>query len=376
LGVRKSRFRVVIAGGGVAGLETLRALHGLTGGRAELTLVAPQDEFVYGLLGAEEPFEAGPVRRVSLDAAARDAGAAFIAGTVDMVDPTGKALTTLGGDRLPYDALVLAVGAEPKPAVEHATAWDDRSGSESVSGLLRDFEQGHGRSLAVVIPAGPGWPLRGYELALSITHQTKSMGIDLEATVVVQEPSPLWVLGSRTVNALSSELARAEVAVVSASRVQVEVGPPITVVAHPSDSRVEVDRVLALPTLHGRRIRGLPTDVGGFIEVDDHGRVRGLDGLWAAGDGTAFPVKSGGFAAEQADVVAHNIAAAAGADIEPRRFDPVLRPYLAGLPSGGFLEAWLATGDDAGLTTQLPSRRLPLLTYLQRGSAAGSRGDD
>jgi NADH dehydrogenase len=113
--VRKSRFRVVIAVGGVAGLETLMALHGLTGDRAELTLVAPQDEFVYGVLGAEEPFEAGPVRRVSLDAAARDAGAEFIAGTVDMVDPTGKALSTLGGDRLPYDALVLAVGAEPSP---------------------------------------------------------------------------------------------------------------------------------------------------------------------------------------------------------------------------------------------------------------------
>ena len=86
----KSRVLVVIAGGGVAGLETLMALHGLTGDRAELTLVAPQDEFVYGLLGAEEPFEAGPVRRVSLDAAARDAAAAFIAGTVDVVDPTGR----------------------------------------------------------------------------------------------------------------------------------------------------------------------------------------------------------------------------------------------------------------------------------------------
>jgi NADH dehydrogenase FAD-containing subunit len=94
LGVPKPRFRVVIAGGGVAGLETLMALHGLAGDRAELTLVAPQDKFVYRLLGAEEPF--GRVRRVSLDAAARDAGAAFIAGTVDMVHPTGKGGHHLG----------------------------------------------------------------------------------------------------------------------------------------------------------------------------------------------------------------------------------------------------------------------------------------
>jgi sulfide:quinone oxidoreductase len=371
----ESRFRVVIAGGGVAGLETLMALRALTGDRAELALVAPKGEFVYSPLQVEAPFQVGRRRRVSLDVAARDAGAAFIAGEVEAVSPEGRSVVTSCADRLSYEALVLAAGAESKPAVQHAMTWDDRSGSEMVGGLMRDCEEGYVRSLAVVIPPGPGWPLRGYELALTITLQANGMGIDLATTVVVQEPSPLWVLGSRTVQAISRELTGAGIGVVSACRVEVEQGPPITVVAHPSEHRVEVDSVLALPTLHGRRIAGIPADVDGFIDVDDHCRVRGLSRVWAAGDGTAFPVKSGGFAAEQADVVAEDIAATAGADIEPRPFDPVLREHLAGLPAGRFLEQWLVQGDRA-LATHLPSAQLPVLTYLERDLAAGWRGDD
>lgn len=371
----ESRVRVVIAGGGVAGLETLMALRALAGDRAELTLVAPKGEFVYRPLGVEAPFEVGRRRSVSLDVAAREAGAAFIAGKLEAVSPEGKSVATSRADRLSYDALVLAVGAEPKPAVEHAMTWDDRSGSETVGGLMRDCEEGYVRSLAVVIPPGPGWPLRGYELALSITLQAKGMGMDLATTVVVQEPSPLWVLGSRTVDVISRELTGAGISIVSARGVVVEQGPPITVVAHPSEHRVEVDRVLALPTLHGRRIAGIPADVDGFIDVDEHCRVRGLQRVWAAGDSTAFPVKSGAFAAEQADVVAEDIAATAGVDIEPRRFDPVLRQDLAGLPAGRFLEQWLVEGDK-GLATHLPSGQLPVLTYLERDLAAGWRGDD
>jgi sulfide:quinone oxidoreductase len=50
--------------------------------------------------------------------------------------------------------------------------------------------------------------------------------------------------------------------------------------------------------------------------------------VYAAGDVTAFPLKQGGLAAQQADAVAEQIAADLGVPIKPRPFRPVLRGLL------------------------------------------------
>ncbi len=72
--------------------------------------------------------------------------------------------------------------------------------------------------------------------------------------------------------------------------------------------------------------------------------MAGAERVFAAGDVTAFPIKQGGIATQQADAAAEAIAAAAGCELEPAPFDPVLRGvlwtggdprYLYGRPSGG-----------------------------------------
>ena len=367
-------IRVVIAGGGVAGLEALLALHALARARVRLTLVAPEDEFVYRPLAVEEPYGVERIRQVKLRAAADHADAAFVAATIESVDSDRKIAKTSEGRGLDYDALALAVGARAVTPVAHAMVWDDRSDAETVGGLLQDIEQGYSRSLAVVVPQGPSWPLRGYELALFTTLQAKGMGIDLETTLVTPDPPAMALLGPTAVERITGELERAGVAIASAADVEVEAGHRATVVLHPSEERLRVDRVLALPGLRGRPIEGVPADRYGFTEVDDHCRVRGLDRAWAAGDSTSFPLKSGGFAAEQADVAAQDIAAVAGVDVEARPFAAAGRAELAGLPAGRFLKEWLAAGDEDALTTHLPATRVPVLTYLQRDLSAGWRG--
>ncbi len=62
----------------------------------------------------------------------------------------------------------------------------------------------------------------------------------------------------------------------------------------PDGPSLQPDHLVALPRLVGPRLGGLPHDGDGFIEVDDHGRVEGLDSVWAAGDCTTFPIKQGG----------------------------------------------------------------------------------
>jgi sulfide:quinone oxidoreductase len=91
---------------------------------------------------------------------------------------------------------------------------------------------------------------------------------------------------------------------------------------------IGADIVVALPELIGPRIPGLPNDDDGFIPVDEHCRVQGCEDVLAAGDATAFAVKHGSIATQQADAVAATIAARVGAISEPEPFRPVLQGML------------------------------------------------
>ena len=94
----------------------------------------------------------------------------------------------------------------------------------------------------------------------------------------------------------------------------------------PSGERMRPGRVVALPLLRGPMIEGVPSDPEGFISVSDHGAVPGLDGVYAAGDATTYPIKHGGVAAQQSDVIAATIAAHAGVVVDV----PPLRAVLSG----------------------------------------------
>jgi sulfide:quinone oxidoreductase len=199
------------------------------------------------------------------------------------------------------------------------------------------------------------------------------MSADLELTIVEPDPPTLARAGDRAVQLVAEELERAQISRVSANQLTVEREPQLTLVAHPSRRKLRVDRVLAMPMLRGRTIDGIPGDHDGLIEVDAHGRVSGLERVWAAGDCTSLPLKSGGLSTEQADVAAQDIAALAGAAVERRSFNSDLVEEFVGLPAGRYLEQWLAT-EEPGLTMHLPTVGVPVLTYLREDLAAGWRG--
>jgi len=93
---------------------------------------------------------------VALKQAAADAAATFVPGIVEDLDPAAQVVSIPGSHPRAYDALVLALGAEQIPAIEHALTWDDRADSELLGGLVADIEEGYSRNVAVVIPPGPG----------------------------------------------------------------------------------------------------------------------------------------------------------------------------------------------------------------------------
>jgi len=395
--------RVVIAGGGVAGLEALLALHAQAADRVELTLVSPTPDFVYRPLAVAEPFALGHARRTPLVEACRATGATFVEAALGGVDVAGRTVALADGSALAYDALVLATGAAAEPAFADVATWDDSSDVDQVGGLLRDLEEGYSRRLAIVIPPGPGWPLPAYELALLIAGDARGMGMEPEITLVTPEQAPLAIFGPRAVEVVTEELDAAGVRIEAGVYAEVAPGIPRAVVLRPSGRRLEVERVLALPRLRGRAPAGIPADADGFVSVDDHGRLKGAPGVWAAGDGIAFPVKFGGLAAEQADAAAADIAAEAGAHVERRPFRPVLRGRLltgrgprylrydaaggggegdtAARPlwwppskvNGRYLAPWLAARDEEAVADHLPqSGGLPVQTDLHRDYVAST----
>jgi sulfide:quinone oxidoreductase len=379
-GVHRRR-RVLIAGGGVAGLETLLALRVLSGERVDVTLVAPEPRFTNRSMAVDQPFKPQRLRGVRLQDVAAEFGAHWHRGALDRVEPERRRGVTKDGDELPYDMLVLAIGARGVREWHSEAILTYRDGRDGPNYrlLLHQLREGRIKRLAFVKPAAPSWPLPLYDLALLTAAECAAhYRSEVELTLVTPEQDPLGIYGNRASTAIRGLLHERSVALRTSSYgVPSEPG---WLDVSPGGRRMPVDRIVTLPRLAGPRLRGIPCGRDGFLHTDAHGRLAGLDGVFAAGDATAFPIKQGGLAAQQADAVAEVIAAWAGIDIDPQPFRPVLRGVLLTGGPARFLRADISggAGDDsiiAGDALWWPPNKLSgrfLAPYLssQVGEAA------
>jgi sulfide:quinone oxidoreductase len=358
-----SALRVVIGGGGVAGLEALLALRALAGDRVALTLVAPDPDFSYRPLAVAEPFSLGRAERVPLETFTREAGAALVRDAIVGVDDAAGEVRLGDQSTLGFDALLLAPGARPVEGVPGASTWWPGGDPAAFGGLLRDIEEGYTKRLAFVVPPGAVWPLPAYELALLTAGEARAMGQDdVRITVVTPERTPLSLFGAEASAAVADELAAASVALETGAVARVA-GEGL--VLEPEGRTLAVERVVAVPRVLGPAIDGLPADDEGFIRAGDDAVVEGCARTWAAGDGVVSPVKFGGLATHQARRAAAAIARRAGATDAADPGEPVLagrlltgdrsrrlirradidrRPlwWPAGKVTGEYLPRWLA----------------------------------
>jgi sulfide:quinone oxidoreductase len=317
--------RLLIAGGGPAALEGALAVQRLAGERVHITLLADGDTFTYRPLAVAEPFGLGAPQRFSLAAVCAERGFGFERGSLTAVEPAAHRARA-GERELPYDALLVAVGARREEAVPGAITFGGRADDVARLRLaLAGLYAGEPLRVAFVAGADTAWTLPLYELALLTARWAAEHDLALEPWLVTHEERVLGLFGPEASGSVAELLEGAGVRLWTGAYAEaVEDGRLWLSV----EGGLPVDLAVALPRFAGCALEGLPKDSDGFVPVDSLGRVQGLQDVYAAGDMTSRPLKQGGLATQQADAAASAIAAWAGAPVTPEPYRPVLRGML------------------------------------------------
>jgi sulfide:quinone oxidoreductase len=366
---------VLIAGSGVAAVETALALRALVDERLQIDLLAPAAELQDRPWSVLTPFGAEAARRIDLAGLVRELGLSWHRDSLAAVACDAHHVLTRDGERLPYDLLVVAIGARSQEAIPGAVTFRGPLTAGAVEGVLDRAVRDPEHRLVFAAPPGATWALPLYELALMSSAFLRERNIaDPDITVVTGETQPLEALGTDAADAVRTALARYGIKVVTGAA---PVAASERSLLLQDGGRVGADAVVALGEVVGPRIAGLPHDDAGFIPVDEHGGVRDCDDVFAAGDATSFPVKHGGLATQQADAVAEAIAVRVGAAPSASPFRPVVNAMLLAGDAPLYVRADLTTGAGVASRDPLwsPLDKLAgryLSPYLASGAATGA----
>jgi sulfide:quinone oxidoreductase len=339
---KPSAPRIVVAGGGVAAIEAILALRALAGPRPAITLLTGDPEFSPPATSVATPFGFGPPASLPLEPLAARHSVQLRIGLLEEVDVIRRTAIPVDADPLPYDHLLVAVGARRRAAVRGALTFRGPGDVPPVEAVLDDIVSGRARHLVVAVPTLGTWPLPAYELAMMAAVELRSRGVAApDVAVVTPESAPLAVFGPEAAGAVA-EMLRARGVQLYCGLTPVAAGDGALRTAEREP--IPADRVIALAQSAGPYLPGLPHDEHGFIPTDAHGRVEDITAVYAAGDATTFPLRQGGLAAQQADAAAETIAALLGAIARPRPFEPVLRGVLLTGGAPLYLRAEVGTG--------------------------------
>ena len=321
------RPRVVIVGGGVAGVEAALALRDLAPDEVDVVLVAPEPDFVLRPKVVEAPFTHQPAERHELQRLLDDIGGHYVRAAVHMVDVEGHTLYLGNGTEMAYDLLLVCVGGRIEPAYQNAETFWTATGDLSVNRLIGDAYRSFGRTLVLVAPPSTSWRFHFTSLRFGFGGAARSSDSTiLRLRLLTPESKPLSILGHRASDAVAAVLSARHILVKTSSVVVEDRNEELHLAPH--GPPVHAGVVLALPKICGPRLAGVPDDPGGFIPVDEYGQVEGAPDVYAAGDATNFWIKQGGLATQQADAAAEHIAARLGAHIDPSPFRPHIRGQL------------------------------------------------
>ena len=343
---------VLVLGGGIGGQVAATRLAERLGPRARVRLVerAPAYTFPPSLLWLMVGGRTAPA--ITRDySRLRRRGVEVTQASVESVDPDASTVLTNQGS-LPYDYLVIALGATPDRAAlpgvaEYAHDPYDLPAAERLREALSTF--GGGRVLVAVASLPYKCPAAPYETAMLIDGFLRQRGLRerSEISVYTPEPLPMPVAGPYVGHNVAAELAARSIGFFPASQVDgLTAG-----VMRTSRGEVPFDMAVVIPPHRPPQAvaaSGL-TGPTGWLAVDRHTLRTRASNVYAIGDAVAIPLengmvlpKAGVFAHAEAEVVARNVTAQVTDDHSEAIFDGHGMCFLetgggkAGLASGNF----------------------------------------
>ena len=157
---KPDRPNIVIAGGGVAGLEACLALRSSLGERdLSIDLLCREHRVEFRPQAVLEPFGGEPPWSLELERFAADQDVRLVRDTLAAVEPDRHEAITAYSGRLSYDALLVCVGARAVRALPGAITFRGSRDAAAVRAALDAMAPDDGGTIAFAVPFGAFWTL-------------------------------------------------------------------------------------------------------------------------------------------------------------------------------------------------------------------------
>jgi sulfide:quinone oxidoreductase len=354
----QSKIKIVVLGGGFAGLESAFYIRYQLGARVQITLVSDKDYFVYKPNTIYIPFGMNPEKlKIPLSEPTSRKGIQFIKDTVMEINPSAKKVITKNGE-LSYDFLFVSTGAGMWPQEIPGLAENAQTIftleamiklREVFLKLEEDLKSGLTRKVLFAVPQQNKCSGPLYEMVLMLDTWLRRKGLRNKAAIhwSTYEDSFVQAFGPRLNEVVSAEFSNRGIqAIKSQSIAMVEKGK----IQYQSGLSETFDLLVSFPPYAAStHYSQLPIDERGFIRTNLETRqVENHPEIYAIGDTGDFPVKQAFLAFLQADAAASHLTAQILGKPIAERFLPTSMCVMEQFNKATFAQVPLRlTGDPA-----------------------------